>query len=117
MSTEPIITQPSIDWEDTAPPVYPPTGCKVLWNDKQRIFDYFLQDLPDWKMKPVDYFFEADGTTLKSGVEPVYRLSLHPDYLQPVEQVLETPVTVAQAQTHPTPVSYTHLTLPTIYSV
>lgn len=67
-TTTPVIVRPSIDWRDTEPPMFPATGCKVLWNDRQRIFDYFLRDrdADTWHMKSADEVFKdvrVGGTT------------------------------------------------------
>ena len=54
------VGQPSIDWEETAPPVYPTTGCKVLWNDSRRVYEYFFAGT-DWLMaRPEVAFKDAE---------------------------------------------------------
>lgn len=42
------------------PPVYPSTGCRVLWNDKQRIHEYLAGDAR-WKLTAVETYFPPGG--------------------------------------------------------
>ena len=57
---------PSIDWEDTVPTVYTPTGCKVIWNDTRRVYEYLFAGT-GWVMaRPEVAFKDAEEDAVLS---------------------------------------------------